>query len=162
MKMIALDILVDRKKIKLAAIPILLLVLVCVIAWPNGKPSQVELSPLNSLAVDTNIEPLQAVTAHKILWPEANIEEIAAFDFFKPLEKPKAIDTAAMSPTANLEDDKILTRDRIELVKVQAIYRDQRGAAAIVDSRIVRVGDSLSEGARIVEITDREVFVKWD
>jgi hypothetical protein len=45
------------------------------------------------------------------------------------------------------------SRPRLVTVKLQAIFVDSQGAAAVLDSQVIRVGDTLPSGGRVVEIT---------
>lgn len=154
-----------RQWARLAAIPLLVVVLIGVLCWPSGdSDATVEVAALAPNAAPTRqAEKNQPATSK---WPKARLEEVIAFNPFEPpmpekvqqlpedlLAEADALERAradqADAPTSQRE----LPVTTVPIGKLQAIYFDTHAAAAIVDSKVLRVGDELPGGRRILEIT---------
>jgi hypothetical protein len=164
---------------KLLAIPFLTLVLAIVmyrnflgtgtsptIAPPPPRPTRV--SPPGA----TVVTPIQAAKNDATQWPKPKLDEIIAKNPFGPW-KAADIDSAATANRSNAAHSaSIHTADSgekssgnehaetLSIEKVQAVYRDTTGTAAIVDSHIIRPGDKLGNGLGIVQISDDGITVK--
>ena len=163
---------------KLAAIPLLVIVLVVSL---YRSLSRSEMPTANAPALPTvNIStgshlPTPANTPAKCdwsRWPRIDLKEIVASDPFVPwlssdsepasvVAKTNAISSANANSTT--EGNSITTVDEPAAIlneKIQALYQDDTGSAAIVDSRIIRPGDALDGGFEVVGITSEGIIVK--
>jgi hypothetical protein len=132
------------ERCKLALIPVLGLVFMAVMFWPSQPKSA---SSPAELAINNAI-PKSAPLSPKV-WPTATWEDVTAFNPFDPPPRPAPTEKSPSEATAH---DSQPEPDSVEAPNIQAIYADQRGTIAIVDSRVVRVGDLLG-GRRIVAIS---------
>lgn len=102
-------------------------------------------------------------------WPHFELNDVLEFDPFslagtlaersgvQPAEQlVAAADTAASNPSA----DSPPTEPDPKENPVRAVAIGRHGAAALVDSRIVRVGDEVEEGIRIVAIERNAIVVE--
>lgn len=137
---------------KLALIPLLGLVLAAVLFWPAKRQIN---ALLPGSASSTNRLPAAVVTGSKT-WPPATWTEVAAVNSFDPRARPTPSNNQpAEADPEHRETEQIST----EASHVQAIYEDHRGAIAIVNDHIVRVGDLLG-GRRVLAISAKGVVLE--
>lgn len=100
-------------------------------------------------------------------WPVFDSSVILSIDpFDKGMIFPEnAVNTAKESPADSsqhtLVSSPLLSQraTKVSDVKIQAIFRSSRGTAALVDSRLIQVGDRLNDGTEVVEITPEQLIV---
>jgi hypothetical protein len=160
-----------RDRVKLAAIPVLALILFWVLTQGEddaGQPPAALADPGSSGAA----VPSGSIGERRSPpeWPALALSEILAHD---PFAVPPALapdppppDDAVTQPVA-MEAPDTSARDRArarrELLagkRVSLIYRGPAGPTAVIDSREYREGDMLSDGVRIVEIRRDGVIVE--
>lgn len=104
-------------------------------------------------------------------WPEFDVADLIAWN---PFERTAEINLLFGSPTSSIsaqprkagEGPEASTSDdarphRMELnCRLDAVYRTAQGAVAMIDARIVRVGDLLEGNLRVVEIAPQSVIVE--
>ncbi len=158
-------------------IPGLLLVLLVVLVWPN-RPSresravsatQTEVKSsseapphLVSIPLDRSNDRRNAVEP-----PRYTLSDAIAINPFdmpipsRPVSVEVALPVAAVEPT--LDDSAKLSSQADSQVaptasmQLQAIYFDERGAAAIIEDRVFRIGDQLTDGRTVARITKQGV-----
>ena len=102
-------------------------------------------------------------------WPQFNLNDVVKFDPFSlagTLAERSGVLAAEQLLAAQTETGLDLSVDTV--VKepdpsenpVRAVTIGRNGAAALIDSRIVRVGDELEEGIRIVAIERNAIVVE--
>lgn len=163
---------------KLVAIPILALILAIVMvrnfagtgpALPIAPPPR----PTRVLASNaTIIAPNQGAKHSTDTWPKLAIEDILAKNPFGSWDTAETNRTAAANSTNASHSAKLdsansgetLTSaeqaEKLPSEKVQAVYHDAAGTAAIVDSHIIRPGDALDGGVKVVDVTNDGIMVK--
>lgn len=176
------------ERAKMALIPVLLVAFGGVLygrfigTSAGGSPKAVELAPPSPAAAGPGASTSTASGAGKTTVrqrPRANLPEVIANNPFRRPLRPAVPDlsepaeaeatTTESEPAANEppESDSALIVVEAEEVpraprrwpqKVQAVFIDEQGAAAIVDGRVVRLGDLLESGARVVEISATAVM----
>lgn len=151
----------NRNILRLAAIPVLVLVLGAVVLWPSDK----DVSPPTQAVLPANTATSSIGSIGKMrtkIWPSTSLAEIAACDIFAPLDiqSRETKESNASNALPHRIDGGETQQMDLNMGTLQAIYQDQHGAAAIVDSRIVRVGDELGQFGKVVEITSEAVFVR--
>ncbi len=87
------------------------------------------------------------------VWPEFELEEIALLQPYKTLKQIEQIQTAEglaeeQSPTAGAEQ----VERASDIMQVRAVFQTPQGASALLGDRVVRVGDVLSNGKKIIAI----------
>jgi hypothetical protein len=92
--------------------------------------------PSFQLADFSNVDPFDRRT----LFPEPNL--VATVTDPEPSETERLVSTASS-----------LAARRLELLKIQAVFQTPDGVAALVNDRIVRVGDRLEDGSEVIEIS---------
>ena len=160
---------------KLALIPILATILI----WTLSSSAD---EPLDSVAAaETTADPnsadlLGSPPAQREFrnsgpasrpWPAVDHRTIAEFDPFTltgELEQRSTLPPAAQEPheVAALAEDhneQQITKALSE-VQLQGIFNGQQGPVALVDSRMVRIGDEIKPGLRVVEITSDGIVVE--
>ncbi len=160
-------------RLKLAIIPVLCLVLAAVLFWPDGQQgntvSAVDSAggALPSLPQTSLHQPLPEAMHRP--WPTAQLDDVVALDIFQTLRSQRPVVTSEAKINATDPDPLNVTDDldpvpapRIAVGNLQAVYQDAQGMVAILDSRIVRVGDVLPDGTRVAAITSKEIFVQAD
>jgi hypothetical protein len=142
---------------RLLLIPVLCVVLLAVLCWPAAKQDTSASAPLQTSedAVQKASE-LPSTKTKRPEWPVATLSDVVAFDPFQPLNSlatvaPIEVQDNEPIDNINSNDDDALEKPK-SVVALQAIYFDKRGAAAILDSRVVRVGDVLANGSKVVGI----------
>ena len=147
------------ERIKLALIPVLGLILVAIAFWPaktEGVPASAATSSLS--AANSAAALNQTAAGPSPIWPEIRLDDLVAHNPFEPRSVPVPKEMPAASPTAAGNPDPAPAEPPAHPPgQLQAIYHDARGAAAILDSQIVRVGDVLEDGSRIVAITSQGI-----
>lgn len=157
----------SKRWIKISLIPVLLGVLALVL-WPGSNSQNVELAldPAEILAEENSpVTPVSSTSnSEKSVWRKADIQDVIAFNPFEaysPKESQSAGDgetNGSGLPSAEHPDD---SRSQEAAVgTLQALFVDSQGAAAILDSQVIRVGDTLPSGARVIEITAEGVKVE--
>jgi|GEM_PF-2885047 hypothetical protein len=107
-----------------------------------------------------------AVNLRHFNWPESNLEDVLEYNPFglepgsaasDPLESSLASRQAAIDRTGRsaVGDTPATTTQRLK-----AVYQNQDGNIALVGSRLVRVGDRLDDGSRVVAIHDRRLVLE--
>lgn len=141
--------------IRLLLIPVLAMVLLAVVCWPTAKQANLASLqlPLNSVEMAPQ---LGENTANRPVWPVVHLDDVISCNPFQPLLMNSAEASIAMHDDAGTEEIENTDSKAASVPStpgtVQAIYFDARGAAAILDSRVVRIGDILANGSRIVSI----------
>lgn len=163
---------------KLIAIPFLVLILAVLmyrnfassgvtqpIATQAARPARIVVP--NSSVAATNA----GVNANDKPWPKLDIDEIVAKNPFGPLSSNDAAVDAATGNTNSKagegphsadSEDRPHSRAQTALAneKVQAIYQDAIGTAAIVDAHVIHPGDTLDNGVQILNVTEDGVTLK--
>lgn len=163
---------------KLIAIPFLVLILAVLmyhnfagsgvtlpIAAPPVRPARIAFP--SSSVVATNA----AVNTNDKQWPRLDIEEIVAKNPFGPWSSNDVATVAASGNTnskATVDPRSAVSQDRPDSSaqtamaneKVQAIYHDALGTAAIVDAHVIHPGDTLANGVQILNVTEDGVILK--
>lgn len=162
-----------RERAKLAAVPVLALVLL----WVVTRGEEEALPPPVALADPAAAGSPAAPGANRTAppasgdsqWPDFALAEIVAHDPFavpraiasgppsvhSPLTQPVSVDRPE-----NTADQGRSRRQMLGKKRVSVIYRGPHGPTAIIDSRVYREGDKLEDGVRIVEIRADGVFVE--
>jgi hypothetical protein len=161
---------------KVALIPVLGLVLLFVL-WPSsGSEPELELNRPRSGDTDAASRDEQTPA----LPPLPHFDVSTALDF-NPFETPEAIRELIHGPpepepelvdaeraTQEQADQVEATVERLRKLQVSAVLTNRSGTgkeapvAAVVGSRIVRVGDVLENGARVVRIDGNGILVRVD
>jgi hypothetical protein len=92
-----------------------------------------------------------AVNLRHFNWPESNLEDVLEYNPFG-LEPG----SAASDPLESSLASRQAAIDRT----LKAVYQNQDGNIALVGSRLVRVGDRLDDGSRVVAIHDRRLVLE--
>ncbi len=163
---------------KLVAIPILAVILAIMMVRNfagTGTPPPIVPPPrptriLTSSA--TVIAPDPAATRSAAQWPKLALEDIIAKNPFGSWDTADTNRTAAENPAnashlakpGSADSDETATSteqaERLASEKVQAVYHDDAGTAAIVDSHVIHPGDTLDGRIQIVTVTDDGIMVK--
>ncbi len=100
-------------------------------------------------------------------WPAVDSESIADFDPFAlsgALEQRSTVPPAPESPHPVAAIDAKQSEQRIQealsQLQLQGIFNGKNGPAALVDSRIVCIGDEIKPGLRVVQITASGIVVE--
>jgi hypothetical protein len=160
---------------KIAAIPLLSLVLYAVFPRTESRQDSTthEKSNAQSSSGDhrsRNRLPSSTTSLGKekrTEWPNFSLSDISTIDpFDKGMIFPEnAVSTtkesSSDSPQQKLVSSPLLSHQatKVSDVKIQAIFRSSRGIAALVDTRLIHVGDQLSDGTEVVEITPEKLIV---
>lgn len=150
--------------LKLALIPALSLTLLVVLWQPFASHTDATpaVAPQSSVAnstapadVATGTSPAQRV------WPKARLEDVIAFNPFQAEqtsedEEAAQADEAGGSSVVGPSGHKSRPR-LVSSGNLQAIFVDAQGAAAILDSQVIRIGDTLPSGGRVVDITTKGI-----
>lgn len=111
-----------------------------------------------------------AVDIRHLNWPEANLPDVLSFSPFGLAKEPKA-DPAAKSPEAKEATGDLAQLQSKSTVKTNAqpassevrfvgTYTHMGRTVALIDSRIVEIGDRLDDGSLVLDIADRKVVVR--
>jgi len=176
---------------KIALIPVLGILLIGAVFWPaneentssgensstNSDSAQPEAATNGSNAVETGTE---AIRSPKV-WPRIALAEILSFD---PFSLPKSFSSqldadesasevdpnqqAAVAETIATPDetDELERLDQLkeslEQHTVSVIYYSEQGAVALINSKLVREGDLLVDGVRVLKIGPKGVIVEFE
>jgi len=146
--------LIKSPRMKLALIPILAAILGFVLTKEDAS------HPTPVLQAEKPRETLVSTSAQNG-WPEFQLEEIAILQPFRTLKQLEKIQTEE-NPEGN--PGQIVPRDQgrataTEVLKVRAIFQTPSGASALLGDRVVRVGDLLSDGKRVIAIHPQGVEI---
>lgn len=158
---------------KLALIPILAGVLYMVLREeaPSTTDNTTDLGPVSSKtaallveaeAMNRNAEnaslPLTARDRQPTL-PLISYDEVADVDpFDRKMIFPTKEPTSDLDPSIENDDHSLVSsqgasRKSAEILKVQVVFQTRDGISAMLDDRIVRVGDLLEDGRQVIQIT---------
>ncbi len=154
---------------KIALVPILAIVLVWNLASPStrtldatiAEPSDPEDATIKTTGPHLAAAPFELPQPQLKTWPTLDADTIAGFDPFA-LSGALAQRSIVVAPTHRVKEhvaESEATREKTQLeeaarqLNVQGIFKGSSGVAALVDSRIVRIGDEIEPGLRIVQIT---------
>jgi hypothetical protein len=167
----------DSKKqyAKIAVIPILALVLYAVFPRTENRENSAaqvkNASQLSSVDNQSRIRvPNNTAALSKVKrteWPNFSLSDISTIDpFDKGMIFPEhAVSTtkesSSDSPQQKLVSSPLLSQQatKVSDVKIQAIFRSSRGIAALVDTKLIHVGDRLDDGTEVMEITPEQLIV---
>ena len=162
-----------RERAKLAAIPVLALILLWVVTGgeEDSLPPPIALAapagPGSPVAPAVNRTPPHGRAAAE--WPQFTLAEILAHDPFAVpramASSPPDVHSALTQPVSTDAAERTADqgRSRRQMLgekRVSVIYRGPDGPTAMIDSRVYREGDQLADGVRIVEIRPDGVLVE--
>ncbi len=160
---------------KIALIPILTIVLLWNLSTGDEEPlgaatvaeTADETGSTNSLDSSPAPSELQPAPFDTKPWPAVDSETIAEFDPFAlsgELEQRSTVPSAPELPQPVAAIDEKQSEQRIQEalshLQLQGIFNGKNGPAALIDSRIVRVGDEIKPGLRVVQITASGIVVE--
>ena len=100
-------------------------------------------------------------------WPAIASETIAEFDPFSLSGELEQRSTVTPVPeksqaVASIDEDQTeqQIQDSLSNLQLQGIFNGRNGPAALIDSRIVRIGDEINPGLRVVQITASGIIVE--
>jgi len=169
-------------RVKLVLVPVLALILVVVLVWPDGEQhrgnadegtnaaaaSQTGAST-KSAGSDQPGQISKVLPRQAKVWPEIALEEILRHD---PFALPSPLSSERQLADLQDEEEKLQEKaderarqlkQRIETLqqnRVSVIFRTEHGAAAVIGSRLVQEGGLFEEGLRIVEILPDGVILE--
>jgi len=110
--------------------------------------------------------PNSPITASlKTAWPVVDLDEVAEVDPFDRSMIFPEIETKDIPESSNETDRQSFvsslgtTTRTTESLKVQIVFQTKFGTSAMVGDRLIRVGDSLDDGRRVIEITPESVVL---
>lgn len=161
---------------KIALVPVLAIVLVWNLASPSKQPLDAatdEQTASDVVAPETSAEVVTATLLKQRHlqqpdWPTVDARTIAEFDPFalsgelaeRSIATPPVVEAAEPVAAAEAAQKQQQIEEAIARLNVQGIFKGSNGPAALVDSRIVRIGDEIEPGLRIVEITASGIVVE--
>ncbi len=144
--------------IRLFLIPALVLVLIAVLFWPVANKANTTSLQLSQDSIAMATAPSES-TVNRRIWPVIRLNDVIACNPFRPLQ--------TTSSGASMEKHDVTGAGSIDHAAnevasstpgtLQAIYFDAHGAAAILDSRVVRIGDILANGSKVVAINSQGI-----
>ena len=144
--------------IRLFLIPALVLVLITVLFWPVANKADTTSLQLSQDSLEMATAPSENKSNRRI-WPVFRLNDVIACNPFRPLQ--------TKSSSASMDKPDVTGAGSIDHAAnevasstpgtLQAIYLDAHGAAAILDSRVVRIGDILANGSKVVAINSQGV-----
>jgi hypothetical protein len=156
-------------KWKIAIIPVLVGVLAWRLFGSSGldEPSKVkQLAEVEDLSGDSK-EPkslLQQLKEERRsrTWPKRDLAEIAQHDPFALTGELKQLSTEVIALVQNnpTTEAPLVAEEPTLKSPVQAIIHGPNGAAAIVENKIVRVGDFVDGGFQVVAIESNAIVVQ--
>ncbi len=144
-------------KLKLAILPVLACILGFLI---KGKS---DLTPASIESFEVKRETLVSLTK-EAAWPEFQLEEIAIlkpFQTLKQLDQLRAEEGLSGGPIAK-DSRSEPTEPTPDPLQVRAIFQTPQGASALIGEQVLRIGDTLPNGTRIVAIRPDGVEVAGD
>ncbi len=163
---------------KVMAIPILALVLAFMMyrnfarvgtSPPIAPPPRPARVPAPSMTVTS----ANQVTEHNATqWPKLSLDAIIAKNPFGPWNATIASSSATANQSNAAHGTSLRSADSKETPnssepvenrlneKVQAVYHDATGTAAIVDSHIIRLGDKLDDGRQVTGIAEDGIIIE--
>ncbi len=161
---------------KIALVPVLAIVLAWNLLIPSKQPldaaateqtaSEVAASETSDEIVPT--KPMKVLQQDQRAWPTISADTIAEFDPFalsgelaqRSIATLPVIASAAPVTDADAAQKQQQIKEAVARLNVQGIFKGSNGPAALVDSRIVRIGDEIEPGLRIVQITASGIVVE--
>lgn len=173
----------QRQRWKAALIPLLGLVLVAVLLWPEPIERPAASDARSAVATRSPAALVSASSAIESAsegdrWPQVELEAITAVNpFVRPpaiqrlLDKPVKPKDVEVSGSSNADPQPPQTASSttvsaaepppVDDVKLQAILASDGGRTALIDSQIVRPGQLLPNGYRVVDITPTALVLEY-
>jgi hypothetical protein len=162
---------VPHQRLKLAAVPVLAAILWMVF------PSSPKAAPEEPLVELNNEHPKskrprasgRAMSGEGASMPTLSLADALRFDPFavpesmqEPVEQPAPAEEVVTdaAPAQPEPPTPVVSFDHLQSLEVSAVIQGPRGAAAIVGSKAVRVGDLFEPGVRVVEIQPDRVLLR--
>lgn len=149
-------------RIRIALIPALLALLGGTLYWPKrpeGESTSVEL-PTAKTSPPSAVQNL-AYAESEAAWNDIDVSLVKASNPFVGLENSEktSIDLEQNQPLISVPRE---TRTiAINALRVQAISETLQGFTALVDGQLVREGDVLSDGTRVLAVSQQGVLVEF-
>lgn len=166
------------RRLNVALIPVLAVVLGAILWWPAQATSEAAAEPSAAGSTAQMVEradklpggdprsgdPRSGDPRTKPNWPTAGLADALAFNPFEPFAESPVVSPAPSegdeSPSEQDPDLIAATSSNQKVgIKIDVIYETAGERVAVVNSRIVRVGDDLTQG-RVVEITPTDIVVE--
>lgn len=156
--------------LKLASIPILGSVLLYLVVSQKTQksPAPVVEAALEAKVLESKpvVKPVATDVALNSKWPDYQWSDFEGIDPFDrrtlfPELAPVTISNASspLDGNALATTPPVLISKRLDQLKIQAVFQTPDGVAALVNDRIVKVGDQLEGGAEVVEIYPEHLVV---
>ena len=159
-----------KKVIKKMMIPVLLLVLGLVFAWPEGSTDDDASDQVEAAGASTSLQEEQAAHSEAELaaerrrnqLPKIELSEILQHDPFAlpatlsdelAIGSPKAIDEVRENRERQRRVEEIVRSLQDE--RVNFVFRGKSGVAAVFGSRIIHEGDLIDGEVRVIEINSK-------
>ena len=155
--------------VKLGLIPLLLGVLYCVIPRDNKETAATESSQQSAAKSNATAPREVQRTSTQVditslsAWPAFRSDDFADMDpFDRRMIVPEVLEPT-VSNESSISDHEILVsnlaRPEREPLKIQAVFESPKGIVALVDDRVIQVGDQLEDGSKVIEITRDQIVV---
>lgn len=151
------------------AIPPLAITLGFLLWGPERAPSDggVSIPSPPVAAVSANSSESGAPQPQQRPWPTVDLEQLVRFSPFDELPSLARRDLPTTPPgeppapvLPDAAEEQPGTASWLPPSKVDAVYQSPRGIVAVIDSRVVRPGDWLEGGGRVVSISVSGVLVE--
>ncbi|MCA9039803.1 MAG: hypothetical protein KDA65_05585 [Planctomycetaceae bacterium] len=176
-----------REKMKLAAIPVLFLILIWVV-YSQISDSEETFQEVGVQQPTTVVRTRTPEASNSVVnktvaeifveeepipdreWLESPLEEILKHDPFVKTESLKSIEEKLAETEAEMQpgdefvspDDQERVKEALGTAKTKILIKSEKGSAALIGSRLVREGDIWEEGIRIKSIDLEGVTVAPD
>ncbi len=159
--------------VKVAMIPLLFGILYLVIRGARNEPSVVLTAPTNATPAispakgEQTQDTKESELSVKPQWPKFTFSELANVDPFDrrmifpdPLAKALPTDPNDSEKQLLVGSNRPLSASLLESLKIHAIFQSPQGIAALVDERIIHIGDRLKDGTQVIGITPEQLIVE--
>jgi hypothetical protein len=157
-----------NKNLKLASIPVLGLVLVYVIVRGRNSGDQASVDPAVNLVADAVPTRASTQALNKSLvqtsyeWPTFELEDLPNVDPFDRqalFPSPSVVENSSDPSNTLVGKSDRSSADALKPLKIQAVFQSPSGITALVENRVVHIGDRLDDGSEVVGITPEQLLL---
>jgi len=155
-------------RVRIALIPGLAAVLIGVLCWPSTEPGSVEPSTVVTAASPSAPQPASDPGLEQT-WKDIEIAQAKENNPFAGLGLPNASQALELNPESasqqtpsNRSSSQLDDAATIRTLRVQAVLHTEDGFCAVIDGKVVRIGDSLPDGIKVLAISHDGIVVRAD
>ncbi len=135
------------------------------ISSDGGMFSPAEMGRLADVLAKVAASGVMPEDSARSVWPRFQLEQIRGIDPFGSQTLSIASETSQPTPGVSKSDTSVPNKDQrprqpeTHVRPVQAVFESPQGRAALIDHRLVRIGDQLPDGSYVLDISEAGIVL---